>query len=242
MRPVESKVSIIIPTYNEKDHIVGLIDGLFACIPQPMEVIVVDDASPDGTAGLVEGLKFPELRLIKRKSRGLASALHRGVSESKGDIIGFMDADLTMPPLIMNHLISKLDKYEVAIGSRYVEGGSDNRASLRVYASRAVNWFARTMLGDHIRDYDSGFIAFRREVFEHVALSPSGYGDYFIEFIYDVIRAGYKIKEVGYALHDRLYGTSKSAESLIGFLILGLRYVIRIFSVRIHPNNFAQAK
>jgi hypothetical protein len=67
-----------------------------------------------------------------------------------------------------------------------------------------------------------------------VALSPSGYGDYFIAFIHDLTRAGYRVSEVGYALHERRYGDSKSAQSLINFIFLGLRYVTRIFSVRIH--------
>ncbi|MDO8303741.1 MAG: glycosyltransferase, partial [Sedimentisphaerales bacterium] len=227
------KVSIIVPTYNEKEHIASLVADLYSQIQAPLEVIVVDDASPDGTANIVEKLSYPNLRLIRRKSRGLAAAFHRGILEADGDIIGWMDADMTMPPRVMDQLISQLDENHIAIGSRYVEGGSDNRHPLRVQASRAINWLARTVLGGPIQDYDSGFIAIKREVFDYVTLIPFGYGDYFIEFIYDAHRAGLKIKEVGYAFRDRSVGISKSAPSLLGFFVTGFRYILRILSLRI---------
>lgn len=232
MRPKNLSVSIIVPTFNEKEHIVGLISDLYQAIAPPLEVIIVDDASPDGTADLVDKLQYPGLRVIRRKARGLAAAFHRGILEAKGDIIGWMDADATMPPEVMNELIACLDEHHIAIGSRYVEGGSDNRHPVRVLASRAINWLARIVLGGNIRDYDSGFIAIRREVFDYITLVPIGYGDYFIEFIYDAYRANLRIKEVGYAFKDRSVGVSKSAPSLIRFLIMGMRYVLRIFSLR----------
>ena len=105
---------------------------------------------------------------------GLAAAFHRGILEATGDIIGWMDADMTMPPEVMNNLIAQLDQHHVAIGSRYVEGGSDNRNWLRVSASRAINWLARVVLGGHVRDYDSGFVAIRREAFDYITLIPDG--------------------------------------------------------------------
>lgn len=232
MRPKNSGVSIIVPTYNEKEHIADLIQSLYANIAAPLEVIVVDDASPDGTADIVAGLKYPGLRLIRRKARGLAAAFHRGILEAQGDILGWMDADMTMPAAVMNQLIEQLDEHHIAIGSRYVEGGSDNRHPLRTFASRAINWLARVVLKNAVRDYDSGFIAIRREVFDYITLIPFGYGDYFIEFIYDAHRAGLRIKEVGYAFKDRSVGVSKSAPSLISFFVTGLRYVLRILSIR----------
>lgn len=232
MRPKDSSVSIIVPTYNEKEHIANLIEALYANIAAPLEVIVVDDASPDGTADIVAALQFPGLRVIRRKARGLAGAFHRGILEARGDILGWMDADMTMPANVMNQLIQQLDEHHIAIGSRYVEGGSDNRHPLRTLASRAINALAREMLKNAVRDYDSGFIAIRREVFDYVTLIPFGYGEYFIEFIYDAHRAGLRIKEVGYSFKDRSLGVSKSAPSLISFFVTGLRYVLRIFNIR----------
>lgn len=233
MRPKNSKVSIIVPTYNEKEHIAPLVEALYAQIAAPLEVIVVDDASPDGTADAVDKLNFPQLQLIRRKARGLAAAFQRGILEADGDILGWMDADMTMPADVMNQLIEQLDENHIAIGSRYAAGGSDNRHPLRVSASRMINWLARAVLGGGVLDYDSGFIAMRREVFDYVTFMPFGYGDYFIEFIYDAQRAGLKIKEVGYAFRDRSVGISKSAPSLFRFLVMGSRYVLRIFSLRL---------
>lgn len=221
------------PTYNERENIVELIEALRAEIRPPLEIIVVDDNSPDGTADQVAALGLPEVVLIRRKARGLAAAFHRGVLEARGDIIGWMDADMTMPAAVMAQLIAQLDDCDIAIGSRYVEGGSDSRHPLRVWASHAINGFARLVLGGHVRDYDSGFIAIRRSVFDHVTLIPFGYGEYFIEFIYDAQRAGLRVREVGYAFSDRSVGLSKSAPSLISFLVTGFRYVLRVISLRI---------
>lgn len=233
MRPKDSLVSIIVPTYNEKEHIAEVLASIYAHIPAPLEVIVVDDASPDGTAGIVDSLNYPGLQIIRRKERGLAAAFHRGILEARGDILGWMDADMTMPAAVMNRLIEQLDECHIAIGSRYVAGGSDNRHPLRTWASRAINKLARLVLGGNVYDYDSGFVAIRREVFDYITLFPFGHGDYFIEFIYDAYRAGLKIKEVGYAFSDRTVGISKSAPSLIRFLSTGLRYVLRILSLRL---------
>lgn len=233
MRPDNSVVSIVVATYNEKDHIAALVRSLYENIETPLEVIVVDDASPDGTADVVAGLEYPNLRVIRRKARGLAAAFHRGILEARGDILGWMDADMTMPASVMKQLIEQLDECHIALGSRYVEGGSDNRHPLRILASRAINGFARLILNKAVRDYDSGFVAIRREVFDHVTLIPFGYGDYFMEFIYDAHRAGLKIREVGYAFTDRTTGISKSAPSLFRFLVTGLRYIFRILSLRL---------
>lgn len=230
---IQPKVSIVIPTYNERENIVELIEALRAEIRPPLEIIVVDDNSPDGTADQVAALGLPEVVLIRRKARGLAAAFHRGVLEARGDIIGWMDADMTMPAAVMAQLIAQLDDCDIAIGSRYVEGGSDSRHPLRVWASHAINGFARLVLGGHVRDYDSGFIAIQRSVFDHVTLIPFGYGEYFIEFIYDAQRAGLRVREVGYAFRDRSVGLSKSAPSLISFLVTGFRYVLRVISLRI---------
>ncbi|UYN90907.1 MAG: glycosyltransferase [Anaerolineales bacterium] len=233
MRPENTLVSIIVATYNEKEHIAALIESLYSNIQSPLEVIVVDDASPDGTADIVASLVYPNLQLVRRKARGLAAAFHRGILQARGNILGWMDADMTMPAAVMNQLIQQLDEHHIAIGSRYVEGGSDNRHPLRTLASRSINALARLVLNNAVRDYDSGFVAIRREVFDHVTLIPFGYGDYFMEFIYDAYRAELKIIEVGYAFTDRSVGVSKSAPSLISFFVTGLRYILRIFSLRL---------
>ena len=233
MRPANAKVSVVVPTYNEREHIVDLVKALYAQIEAPLEVIVVDDDSPDGTAGLVAGLDYPGLVLIRRRVRGLAAAFMRGIIESTGDIVCWMDADMTMPVEVLVRLIGQLDRHDIAVGSRYAPGGSDNRAPIRTLASKTINGLARLVLGGHVRDYDSGFVAVRRDVFNTVTLMPYGYGEYFMEFLFDAQRHGLSVVEVGYAFRDRTVGVSKSMPSLVSFIITGSRYVLRILSVRL---------
>lgn len=232
MRPERSKVSIVTPTYNERENIVPLIKSLQEHIAPPREIIVVDDNSPDGTADAVAALGCADVVLIRRKARGLASAFHRGILESTGDIVCWMDADTCMPPPVLAKMIDALDRHDIVIGSRYAEGGSDSRAPVRVLASRVINKFADIVLGGGIKDYDSGFVALKREVFDSITIIPFGYGEYFIEMIYDAHRAGLKITEIGYAFTDRTEGYSKSMPSLWSFLKTGFHYGFRIVSLR----------
>lgn len=227
-------VSIILATYNERENIADTVENIFAEVPGPVEVIVVDDDSPDETWRLVAEMHDPRVVLIRRvDTRGLASAFNRGVIESRGDIVGWMDADMCMPPSLLPAMIAALEDHDVVIGSRYVAGGIDDRARLRVRASRLINGLAGLVLGYGIRDYDSGFVVLRREVFNKVSLIPTGYGAYFIEFVYACCRKGLRVKEIPYRFTDRNKGISKSAPSLWRFLVSGLGYVVRIFLARL---------
>ncbi len=234
MREQRGLVSIILATYNERENILGTIENIFHYIPDPVEVIVVDDDSPDQTWKLVDELNDPRIKLIRRvDTRGLASAFNRGIIESQGEIVGWMDADMCMPPSLLPIMIEKLSEYDIAIGSRYVEGSRDIRSPLRVYSSWLINGFARLILGYGIKDYDSGFIMLRRTVFDKVSIIPTGYGAYFIEFLYTCCKKGLTVCEVPYTFADRAKGISKSFSSLYRFLILGMGYVIRILIARL---------
>lgn len=229
-----SLVSIILATFNERENIVDTIENIFRYVPDPVEVIVVDDDSPDQTWLLVEELKDPRVKLIRRvDTRGLASAFNRGIIESRGDIVGWMDADMCMPPSLLPAMIEKLKECDVVIGSRYVKGAKDDRALLRVYASRLINWFAGLVLGYGIKDYDSGFVVLRRTVFNKVSIIPTGYGAYFMEFLYTCRKKGLTVYEVPYVFRDRVSGVSKSAPDLWRFFIQGLGYVTRILLARL---------
>lgn len=220
-------VSVVLATYNEVEHITELIQELLEKLPG-VEIIVVDDNSTDGTICSVDALSSERVILIKRRVRGLASAFHRGIIESSGDIICWLDADLCMPVDVLRKLILELDSADIAIGSRYAAGGSDSRHWIRVLASKAVNGFANLILGGNIKDYDSGFVALKREVFDSVTIIPTGHGEYFIEMIYQAFCRGMRIVEVGYGFRDRSVGVSKSMPSLGAFLITGAHYVVRI--------------
>jgi dolichol-phosphate mannosyltransferase len=231
--PERGKVSIVLATFNERENILDTIDGVFQHVPEPVEVIVVDDDSPDQTWKLVADRADPRVKLIRRTAaRGLASAFLRGIIESTGEIVGWMDADMCMPPRMLPGMIEDLREFDLVIGSRYVEGAQDDRARLRVLSSRMINGFASFWLGHGIKDYDSGFVVLRRSVFDRVLPIPTGYGEYFIEFIYGCCRKGLKLKEVPYVFKDRAKGVSKSAPSLYRFFKLGLQYVIRIIEAR----------
>ena len=226
--------SIILATYNERENICEVIRGVFEHVRGEVEVIVVDDDSPDQTWRRVAEMNDPRVKVIRRVStRGLASAFNRGIIESQGDIVGWMDADTTMPVKLLPVMIDRLSHHDVVIGSRYAPGGRDDRHWLRVLASRCINRFAGFVLGYGIRDYDSGFVVLRRTVFDKVTVIPTGYGAYFMEFLYACRRKGLTVREVPYTFRDRQKGISKSAPSLWRFFRTGLQYVARIFIARL---------
>lgn len=234
----DPRVSIVLATFNERENILDTVRGIFENLGDSTEVIVVDDDSPDGTWKLAQDLEDPRVKVIRRVgTRGLASAFNRGILESRGSVVGWMDADMCMPPAMLPGMIAELDRYDVVVGSRYAPGGRDDRAWLRVRASRLINGLATTVLGYGIRDYDSGFVVVRRSVFDKVSLIPTGYGAYFMEFLYTCRRKGLTVKEVPYTFRDRQKGVSKSAPSLLRFLSTGLQYVTRIFVARLRRHD-----
>lgn len=226
-------VSIILATYNEKENIQDTIGAILEHVRDPIEIIVVDDDSPDETWRLVEQMNDPHVKLIRRvQTKGLASAFNRGIIESSGEIVGWMDADMCMPPAMLPAMIEKLNEVDIVVGSRYAPGGVDDRTPLRVAASRLINGLATVVLGYGIRDYDSGFVVLRRSVFNKVSLIPTGYGAYFMEFLYVASRKGLKVYEMPYHFTDRAKGVSKSAPDIISFFRTGMGYVYRIFEAR----------
>jgi dolichol-phosphate mannosyltransferase len=234
----DPRVSIVLATFNERENIVDTIQSIFQNLGDAAEVIVVDDDSPDETWRLAENLKHPRVKVIRRVgTRGLASAFNRGILESRGAVVGWMDADMCMPPAMLPGMIAQLETYDVVVGSRYAAGGKDDRVWLRAAASRAINGLASLVLGYGIRDYDSGFIVLRRGVFDRVSLIPTGYGAYFMEFLFTCRRKGLTVHEVPYTFRDRQKGISKSAPSLWRFFSTGLQYVIRIFVARLRPKD-----
>jgi dolichol-phosphate mannosyltransferase len=229
----DPRVSIVLATYNEKENILETINSIFENVKDSVEIIVVDDDSSDKTWKIVEELNDPRVVVIRRvDTRGLASAFNRGIIESRGEIVGWMDADMCMPPSLLPEMIEKLDEYDIVVGSRYAEGGIDDRAALRVISSRLINGLAGMILGYGIKDYDSGFVVLRRSVFDKVSIIPTGYGAYFMEFLYTCRKKGLSVYELPYVFRDRAKGVSKSAPSLLKFLRTGLQYVVRIFVAR----------
>ncbi|MBU90149.1 polyprenol monophosphomannose synthase [Candidatus Woesearchaeota archaeon] len=219
------KVSVILPTYNEKDNIEELIRQVYHYTGKDLfEVIVVDDNSSDGTEQVIKKLQkgYNNLRLIVRTNeRGLSSAIWRGIKESKGNVVMWLDCDLSHPPKVIPQLLENIPQYDVVIASRYVSGGKDKRLFMRVLASKLVNLLAYIFLGLKVKDLTSGFYAVKKEVFSRVKLITTGHAEYCIKFSYDSVKKGFKIKEVSYVFSDRKKGKSKTTSSLSNFLYYG---------------------
>jgi len=200
-----------------------------------LEIVIIDDDSPDETWKLVKELNHPKVELIHRtKKRGLASAIAEGVEEARGEIVVWMDCDLGIPPEEIDSLIGKLDVYDVSIGSRFVNNGVDNRKMWISTASYLLNLFAQIVLGNQVRDYTSGFIAVRRHVLNRIRINPKGFGEYFIEFVYRCYKENFKITEVGYVYGNRKGGVSKSTDNILVFIRLGLGYLKKIVDLKFY--------
>ncbi len=232
--PSGFKVSVVLPSYNERDNVPEAIERISKALgSQLFEIIIVDDNSPDLTWKVVEELNHPKVKLIRRiNEKGLASALDDGIRAAQGDVIVWLDADLGLPPEEIPGLVSKLDKYDVAIGSRYIKGGKDPRPFFRVFLSLMINGFAMLFLGSNVRDYTSGFAAVKKEVFDKVYFSRHGFGEYFVEFAYKAKKNKFKIVEVPCVYSIRTGGVSKSDGDLGTLFRLGRDYGLKVLGLR----------
>jgi dolichol-phosphate mannosyltransferase len=173
------RVSVILPTFNERASL-GRLYGLLAEALRGVssEVVVVDDASPDGTASLARSLQDPiPTRVIERRGKkGLASAVEDGFAAAHGDILVVMDADGSHPPAAVPVLIHAVEGggAEFALGSRWVPGGSAPGLSRgRRLISAGATFLARPLVS--VKDPMSGFFAFRRQILSRGRLAPIGY-------------------------------------------------------------------
>ncbi len=230
-------VSVVLPTYCERDTILALIGEIRAAMGAA-EIVVVDDDSPDRTWAVVEeaARADPHLRLIRRIGRrGLPGAIAEGLAAGTGESLVWLDADGSMPPKVIPDLIGALQGAEVAVASRYVPGGEDARESrLRIATSRLLNLIASTVLCRDVRDYTSGFVAVRRGALEQVPLRTDYvYGDYCIDFLYRACRAGLRVREIPYRNVERQAGETKTAPDLGRFFALGLAYLRTILRLKL---------
>lgn len=229
---MDYRISIILPTYNEGENIVHLIDDILTntnrekLIP---EIIVVDDNSPDGTSKLVKDVFGEKVTLILRKDeRGLASAIKTGILNASGEIILIMDTDFNHDPSYIPLLIRKCANNDIVIGSRYMKGGGMEGARIRFIGSYFFNLFTRLALGISVKDAQSGFLAVKKEVFRVLDLDRIfyGYGDYCIRLLYYATQKGLKITEIPVVYRKRVHGESKT--NLRRHLIMYTRSVIQL--------------
>ncbi len=213
------KTIVIIPTYNEKSNIAEIIEKLFSLKINSLEVLVVDDNSPDGTAEVVRKLaqKYPVNLIVRSEKRGLGTAYTAAFKNLLGepdppDIIIQMDADLSHDPVVIPVFLNQIKNCDVVLGSRYIKGGGvKNWNFFRRIVSRWSNVYARVILGLPYRDLTGGFKCWKREVLEKIdldSLSSVGY-NFQIETTYKAHRLGYKICEVPITFTERKQGESK---------------------------------
>jgi dolichol-phosphate mannosyltransferase len=216
---------VIIPTYLEAENIADVLAKVRVAAPE-VDLLVVDDASPDGTADLARAAAKDLGRvdvLVRPGKGGLGGAYRAGFKQAfaKGyEVVVQMDADLSHPPERLPALLAEVDAgADIAIGSRYVKGGATaNWPLVRQLLSRAGNLYASTVLGLGVKDATAGFRAYRADILETVeasATKATGYG-FQLELSYRAHRLGATIVEVPITFNDRVRGVSKMSWHIIG--------------------------
>jgi dolichol-phosphate mannosyltransferase len=218
---VNARGCVVLPTYNERENLPGIVPGILAAAPE-LDVLVVDDDSPDGTGKLADELAARDARVFvlhRPRKEGLGRAYLAGFAEALergyGRILE-MDADFSHDPARLPALL-KTDA-DLVLGSRYVEGGGTVNWGLgRRLLSKGGSFYARTILGLSIRDLTGGFKCFRREVLESIDLASvrsSGYA-FQIELTYRALKRGFKVREVPIVFTDRRVGKSKMSRRIV---------------------------
>jgi dolichol-phosphate mannosyltransferase len=215
--------TVVIPTYNERENIAELIQRILEM--SRFRVLVVDDNSPDGTAGIVADMAAHEPRvglLLRPEKRGLGSAYVAGFRRALAEGAAYiceMDADFSHDPAYLPQLLAAAEtRYDLALGSRYVPGGgTTDWGIVRQMISRGGNLYARAILGLPVMDATGGFRCYRRRVLETINLDDiqsNGYA-FQIELVYRTMRAGFRIGELPIIFPDRRVGRSKMSKRIV---------------------------
>ncbi len=226
------KSVVIIPTYNERDNVVAIIDAVMH-LPAIIDVLIVDDGSPDGTANLVRNMQQQYTNRIFLEERsgklGLGTAYIHGFKWAlqKGyDFICEMDADFSHPPHNLIHLIEACKHgVDLAIGSRYIpQGGVVNWPGTRVFLSKGASLYTRIITFMPIKDPTAGFVCYTNKVLSTINFDQIKFTGYAfqIEMKFAAWKLGFTIKEIPIIFTDRKYGVSKMNKGIIKEGILGV--------------------
>ena len=233
------RLVVCVPTYNERENLepmVGALGGVLETDEPDAQVLVIDDASPDGTGELADGLarERPFLHVLHRERKeGLGPAYVAGFEWAlarDAELVATIDCDFSHDPADLPRLVAATSRADIALGSRYVPGGgTENWGALRRFVSRGGSVYARTILGIPVHDTTSGFKVYRRQVLE--AVDPSriesrGYA-FQIETVFRAIRAGFTVEEVPIRFADRAEGGSKMGPEIV------LEAVVRVPALRL---------
>lgn len=235
-----NRAVMVVPTYNEIENLADVVAGIRRCAPG-VDILVVDDSSPDGTGELADRLAAadPHVRVLHRPvKQGLGAAYSEGFRvalESGYELIGEMDADGSHQPEQLPLLLSAIDDADLVIGSRWVPGGSVvNWPWHRRALSRSGNLYTRFLLGIRVRDATAGFRIFRRETLQTIHLERvQSLGYVFqVELVYRTLAAGLRVVEVPIEFVERERGDSKmtpevARESLVRITRWGMAQRLR---------------
>jgi dolichol-phosphate mannosyltransferase len=221
------RVVVCLPTYNERENLepmVRALDDVVRTHGLDARVLVIDDSSPDGTGELADRLsgRYPFLAVLHRpKKEGLGPAYVAGflwALAADADRIVEIDCDFSHDPHDLPRLVAATDSADLALGSRYVDGGGTRNWGLgRRAVSRFGSLYARALLGVGVRDLTGGFKCFRRAVLEQIGLeriSSKGYA-FQIETTYRALRAGFRVVEVPIVFSEREAGGSKMSRGIV---------------------------
>ncbi len=220
----DRKGLVLVPTYNERESIEALIAKILAQ-PARLEVLVIDDGSPDGTADLVRALaaKDPRIRLMERAGKlGLGSAYVAGfryaLAETDAELIFQMDADFSHDPAAIGEFLAAASEADLVIGSRYLKGVTVvNWPLKRLFLSYSANVYTRWITGLPVKDATGGYKCFRREVLEAIdwdRIHSDGYS-FQIETTFHAWRGGFRIREIPILFVDRRVGISKMNRRIV---------------------------
>ena len=213
------RIVAVVPTYNERENVRPLVDGLGSTGLPNLTVLFVDDSSPDGTADEVNAIarEGGRVRLISRpKKAGIGSAYVTGFKEAlstmSAEVVVEMDADLQHPPGVLPRLVAEvLGGADVALASRYVKGGTvEGWGLVRRVVSKGANFYARRVLGLTARDCTSGYLAYSRGAAEKLASSdlPASGFEFQVAALL-ALKPNAKVVEVPFAFRSRVSGSSK---------------------------------
>jgi dolichol-phosphate mannosyltransferase len=225
MSPAEQgPVWVVLPTYNEAGNIESFVEAVRDKLPASARILIVDDNSPDGTGQIADRLaeRLPSVSVLHRpRKEGLGPAyvagFRRALAEGAGHLVE-MDSDFSHDPAYLPRLLEAGERADLAIGSRYVDGGGVTEwSALRRAISRGGSAYARLVLGVKVRDLTGGFKCFRREVLEAIdldSISSRGYA-FQVEMTYRALERGFKVVEVPIVFRERRAGASKMDRSIV---------------------------
>lgn len=222
--PENARVWLVIPTYNESANVEAIVEAALESLPASRRLLIVDDASPDGTGRIADRLaeEHEDVAVMHRsRKEGLGPAYVAGFGEALAqgaELIAQMDADFSHDPKDLPRLLDAAESADLVLGSRYVDGGGvTDWGPTRRAVSRWGSAYARAALGIGVHDLTGGFKVFRRAVLEAIeleSLASLGYA-FQVETSFRTIKAGFRVVEVPIVFRERRVGASKMTGGIV---------------------------